>query len=75
MEAVLDIIKTKLGGAKGVSDALGDLSPQAVSQWDKVPVNRVLRLEALTGISRHKIRPDIYGKEPSTKTKRVETAQ
>lgn len=61
MENALDIIKSKLGGAKGVADALGDLTPQAVSLWKEVPVKRVLRLEELTGVSRHVIRPDVYG--------------
>lgn len=61
---VLEIIKDKLGGAKGVSEALGDLTPQAVSLWKEVPVKRVLRLEELTGISKHAMRPDVFGKHP-----------
>jgi len=61
---VLEIIKDKLGGAKGVSEALGDLTPQAVSLWKEVPVKRVLRLQELTGISKHQMRPDIFGPEP-----------
>lgn len=64
MENVIDLIKKELGGAKGVADALKDCTPQAVSQWKEVPVRRVLRLEELTGISRHKIRPDVFGSKP-----------
>ena len=37
-----------------------DLSRQAVSRWDKVPAKHVLRIEELTGVSRHVLRPDIY---------------
>ena len=44
-----------------LAKALGGISSQAVSQWQRVPVERVLDVERLTGISRHKLRPDIYG--------------
>lgn len=40
------------------------LTRQAVEQWDVVPPKHVLKLEELTGISRHQLRPDIYGPEP-----------
>jgi DNA-binding transcriptional regulator YdaS (Cro superfamily) len=33
----------------------------AVSQWDRVPAKHVLTVEVVTGISRHELRPDIYG--------------
>lgn len=36
----------------------------AVSQWDRVPAERVLDVERVTGISRHELRPDIYPIEP-----------
>lgn len=32
----------------------------AVAKWKKVPAERVLAVEAFTGISRHDLRPDIY---------------
>ena len=38
-----------------------DITPQAVSQWRQVPVERVLNVEAITGVSRHDLRPDVYG--------------
>ncbi|QYA12960.1 Cro/CI family transcriptional regulator [Rhizobium sp. AB2/73] len=37
------------------------ITPAAVLQWDRVPVNRVIAVERETGISRHVLRPDIYG--------------
>lgn len=49
----------KLGLICGVSQA-------AVSQWElakKVPVAHVLKVEAATGVSRYKLRPDIYPPE------------
>lgn len=38
--------------------------PSALSQWDRVPAERVLDVERITGISRHDLRPDIYGVAP-----------
>ena len=49
----------KAGGASAVARAFG-ISPQAVGQWKRIPAERVLALEALSGISRHLLRPDIY---------------
>lgn len=49
----------KAGGAGALARALEIKSP-AVSQWKRVPQKRVLAVEALTGISRHDLRPDIY---------------
>lgn len=36
------------------------LSPGAVYQWRKVPAERVLDVERITGIPRHRLRPDLY---------------
>ncbi len=32
----------------------------AVSQWKRVPAERVIVVEALTGIARERLRPDLY---------------
>ncbi len=37
-----------------------DLTRQAVSRWSRVPPKHVLKVEELTGVSRHTLRPDIY---------------
>jgi DNA-binding transcriptional regulator YdaS (Cro superfamily) len=39
------------------------ISPQAVSQWKRVPTNRVIRVEKVTGVPRFLLRPDIYPPE------------
>lgn len=42
--------------------ALG-IYPQAVNKWVKakrVPAERVLQLEAVSGVSREELRPDLY---------------
>jgi DNA-binding transcriptional regulator YdaS (Cro superfamily) len=47
------------GGPVALGRKLG-ITGAAVSQWNRVPVERVLRVESETGIPRHRIRPDIY---------------
>lgn len=38
------------------------VSLSALSQWQRVPAERVLRVEQATGVPRHKLRPDLYPK-------------
>lgn len=57
MDSVLDDLR-RFGVAK-VARHLG-IRPQAVSQWRRVPAARVIDVERLTGISRARIRPDLY---------------
>ena len=64
-DAALDRVKTQLGGNVGIATALGDLTPQAVSQWKRIPAVRVMDIEAKTGISRHELRPDVFGTDPA----------
>ncbi|MDK4703873.1 Cro/CI family transcriptional regulator [Rhizobium sp. CNPSo 4062] len=61
MENVCDIAKLKAGGPAALAKALGGVTSQAVSQWKKVPAERVLDVERITGISRHELRPDVFG--------------
>jgi hypothetical protein len=51
------------GGPSALSRQIG-VTPQAISQWRRVPPERVLEVERITGISRHELRPDIYGPAP-----------
>lgn len=46
---------------KNLAAALG-VSEMAVSQWKvrRVPAERVLQIEVLTGVPRYELRPDIY---------------
>lgn len=65
--SIADIIAAG-GGPSAIARSLSALgtaiTPQAVGQWKRVPGERALDIEALTGISRYRIRPDIYGPEP-----------
>ena len=59
--AALDEAKKAVKGNTGLSRALnGGITPQAISQWKQVPAERVLDVEQATGVSRHRLRPDIY---------------
>jgi len=50
------------GGVGALARALG-LSQPSVSNWRRVPSERVVAVEAATGISRHALRPDLYRSE------------
>lgn len=55
--------KNGRGGAAKIVEELG-ISHAAISQWTQVPAKHVLAVEALTGVSRHDLRPDVYGPAP-----------
>lgn len=57
-EALSEVIKA-VGGQKVLADALG-ITSQAISQWPRIPVGRVLVIEELSGIPRSSLRPDVY---------------
>ena len=48
------------GGPVALSRHLG-ISSQAIAQWRQAPPARVIEIEKLTGVSRHELRPDIFG--------------
>jgi len=68
-ESVIREALEKGGGIGAVSKALG-LTDEAVRLWrsrGKVPAERVVELERLTGVPREQLRPDLYrGAEPTT---------
>ena len=47
------------GGIGALARGLGIRQP-SVSSWLKIPADRVLAIEALTGVSREQLRPDLY---------------
>ena len=48
------------GGKARLAELLS-VSYQAVWKWGRIPADRVLEIEAITGISRERLRPDLYG--------------
>jgi TorA maturation chaperone TorD len=48
-----------VGGVTELARRLGIAQP-SVSRWDRVPADRVAAVEAVTGVSRVRLRPDLY---------------
>jgi TorA maturation chaperone TorD/DNA-binding transcriptional regulator YdaS (Cro superfamily) len=49
-----------VGGVTELARVLGIAQP-SVSNWIKIPAERVIAVEAATGVSRAQLRPDLYG--------------
>ena len=47
-------------GSKRKLAQLLSLTPQAISYWRQVPLERLIQVEAATGVSRRKLRPDVF---------------
>jgi hypothetical protein len=60
LDTPLDRAARSAGGFPKLAKKLG-CSAAAIYQWDKVPVERAIQIERLTGISRQELRPDIFG--------------
>jgi TorA maturation chaperone TorD len=58
------------GGVTELARRVG-ISQPSVSNWDKVPAERVLSIEAVTGVSRKVLRPDLY-REPRPPAKELD---
>lgn len=55
----LDRAIDAVGGVAQLARKIG-ISQPSVSNWVKVPVQRVIAVEAATGVSRDQLRPDLY---------------
>ena len=67
MNAIAIAIEKHGAGQAGIARLLG-VTPQAVNQWvtsnRPVPARHVLTIETATGVSRHDLRPDVFGPAP-----------
>src|SRR6476619_2967586 len=63
-----------VGGVSELARRVG-ISQPSVSNWDKVPAERVLAVEAATGVPRMRLRPDLYREQPTTKVDDVDLAR
>jgi TorA maturation chaperone TorD len=59
----LDEAITAAGGVGALARKIGIAQP-SVSNWSRVPAERVLTVEAVTGVSRAVLRPDLYDERP-----------
>ncbi len=48
------------GGVGELARQIG-ISQPSVSNWNRVPAERVVSVEAVTGVDRGVLRPDLYG--------------
>lgn len=63
----VDTVINALGGLTKTAAALGIDNPSVIANWRsrrRVPAERALDVERITGISRHVLRPDIFGPKP-----------
>jgi TorA maturation chaperone TorD len=63
-----------VGGVSELARRIG-ISQPSVSNWDKVPAERVLAVEAATGIARMRLRPDLYREPPVSQVDDVDLAR
>jgi DNA-binding transcriptional regulator YdaS (Cro superfamily) len=60
--------RTILGNERGAKLRLArelGITHGAISQWRRVPAERVIEVERITGIPREQLRPDLYTREAS----------
>jgi DNA-binding transcriptional regulator YdaS (Cro superfamily) len=60
-------------GKRKLAEALG-LDEAEIASWGFVPPTLVLKVERLTGLSRHQLRPDIFGEAPDDTSEEVVAA-
>ena len=59
-DAGLDEAVRAVGGVSELARQIG-ISQPSVSNWSRIPAERVLIVEAATGVDRRVLRPDLYG--------------
>lgn len=59
MLKIVEQAAENVGGVAKLAEGLG-IKHQSFYSWDRVPAERVLEIERLSGIHRTKIRPDLY---------------
>ena len=50
----------KVGGMAQLAEKLG-IARQAIYQWSRIPAERVVEVERITGVPRVELRPDLFG--------------
>jgi TorA maturation chaperone TorD len=63
-----------VGGVSELARRIG-ISQPSISNWDRVPAERVLSVEAATGVARMVLRPDLFGGKGSVSIDEVDAAR
>ena len=58
-EHLTDWVKAERGRLTALADALG-VQHNSIYSWNRVPAERVIDVERITGIPREELRPDLY---------------
>jgi DNA-binding transcriptional regulator YdaS (Cro superfamily) len=66
-QEIVEMVTAKVGGESALARALG-IKVQSVQKWKKIPAERMPAVEAITGISREKLRPDLFMVHESRRT-------
>ena len=59
MPTGMALLRAKRGLLAQIARALG-VTKAAVGRWERVPAERVVEIERITGIPRQQLRPDLY---------------
>ncbi len=62
------------GGVSGLARLVG-ISQPSVSNWIRIPAERVISVEAVTGIDRSVLRPDLYGEDMAGDIDEIDAAR
>lgn len=62
------------GGVSGLARLVG-ISQPSVSNWIRIPAERVISIEAATGIDRSVLRPDLYGEDMAGDIDEIDAAR
>jgi DNA-binding transcriptional regulator YdaS (Cro superfamily) len=57
--SVANLLRVRHMNVSAIARALS-ITPSAIHQWHRVPAERVIEFERVTGIPRHELRPDLY---------------
>src|SRR5256714_1861305 len=63
-----------VGGVSELARRVG-ISQPSVSNWEKVPAERVLAVETATGVPRMRLRPDLYREQPTATVDEIDLAR
>lgn len=77
MNASLQRAIDAAGSQQRLAESLG-IRSASISEWKsrgRVPAERVLAIETETGVSRHELRPDVFGPDPSLPSGRLSIGQ
>ena len=69
-DGLVEAIK-QAGGITALARSIG-IKPPSVAEWRRVPAERVLAVEAATGVPRERLRPDLFSRETTPSTQAAE---